>query len=443
MNVIAIFPNRDERTMVRSQLAKFGNVLVISNLREATDELAKVRQIDCIIIDDSAGDRALRRRWSDDLETDISTIDFLERLEKLGHAPLIMVCTSEHVSEDELFAYNELGADIILRRPYNANGLAEKLDEAYQNLLSPSPALSMWRKLRTLILQADGDKAWKSVEPLYLQRPDDARLGALFASLLLKSGTKEALGHAEKVLDALEKKLPNSISVKHKQFEMLMAQKNKEGSFDKSLQILELAPSNEALDASIALARELVTTTKAGARPYIKIIQRVADLPKSKKTLQAIINVSELLTAEIKDSDQVFQFIEAIEKLGAEPSVVPMLAKAVSQVEQIDDFTYAKIAQLAQMMLPGEPSTIERYFDILIQNQNTNLARQIVTQIMNAKNFSPNFFVAATRLALAQNDLKEASDMLHLGRKSKPSDDRWNDLAKDWKSRFEAQNKQA
>src|SRR5690606_30176955 len=124
------------------------------------------KQAELVIIDDSASESALRRPWSDGIEKDLSICEFLEALKDLPFTPFIFICCSEKTSTDGLLFYNELGANLILKRPFGSKELSERIQEAAEKIKNPTGELKLMQGLMAMVHKGEYATATTALEKL-------------------------------------------------------------------------------------------------------------------------------------------------------------------------------------------------------------------------------------------------------------------------------------
>jgi len=429
------FPNREERSLVRGLIAaqKY-QVATHNTLTEALNDIIKAKNHpNLLVLDGSASNKALTSKWSDKIETDVTVTDFLEQICEAGPRPTSMVILTEDAPADLLVYLTELGVDLVVKRPVTTQDITAKIKEVIKIHASPHPLTKILDDLREQCRKGDHENVAKILKPVYEKQPRDLRVGMLYAKCLLKIDTQ--IDEAIQVLRNFEKQLTFSTSIKLRLRQAYLSKASYEQAFFISLDILGSKPTIDSYNNALECAKLWAAELSSPIQPYGMLISALQKLSEEKHFQEACFDVAKLAFESINDAGDLDLFWDQISSGDTKwlTSAIPTVTALVKKLEPLSNDLFVKIAGSIQKEMPGEPITLYRFILGLIELQKFSEGSEILRASKAAGREDAEFYAASAELALAEGFLREASDFIHIGRKSKPTDERWTKLSDKWK----------
>jgi|GEM_PF-1419097 len=442
MRVVACFPNKTERGVVRQALTGFKQVDVPISLPELLDEIRKPASLEFLIVSECP-----------DGDETISVLDAVASRTS-GASPcvvcMIMNEGPDDVRSERQLLYSQMGADFFLNRPYGVNDFKQKIEEARGWIENPPAQVQALRKLRALVKAGNYQEAEPGLQKFYALDKSNLAVAMLLAEVYMRLGGPK-LDEAITLLKDLEQRYPKGLQSKKLLFDAYRA-KGQTGLALATARNLWLVQESQAnCERVMGLMNELKDSAekKNALLDFLATIQSKASLKNQETRLELL----ETFIASIDELRDVQDFLEAYDsnpELGLRlKDSMKSLLNLVSSLETqrgsekwLYDLVWVKVLRKIVDLEPGEEDAIEPLIDALILEKDFDTAYKYISTARDAKKVSANYYAAAIRLALAEGRLREASDALQAARRLKPADDRWPQLSARWSEVQENQSKE-
>ncbi len=443
---LVLIHNKDERTTARQILIEADALVMPGNLKDGLAELQKEGgDISLLILDE---------RFDQAVDSDVKIIDLLEAfLESGTRSPnaVIMVILNESTTTLEIpVLFAEAGADVFLHRPFGIEELRQRFSEALRWIDAPPPLIKLTRVIQEQVRRKQFAEITPGLESLHQKHPQNVRIGMLLAKVLVESGPA-TLPRGLEIALGYDCSHPESLFTK----KLLVAGYESLGktrdAFAMAIRLYAANPSDAYFDKCFELAQKLSSDPAYADfqhwNDFLATFSKMEPARTRERRLQVIQRLTEL-------NPPLSFFKPFFERLNADcedilPRLENELAKWVlalkmgcADPERAAEYEPVLIEALRSLLAldPGAPAAIETLVDILIARKEQKLAAKYLQKARDQKKHSVEFYSAYTKLALSEDMLKEASDMMHAGRRLAPSDDRWDILAKIWAEKYAKAN---
>lgn len=446
MKGLVLLQNKDERAMARLEISAAGSLLVslYGQLREGLEEIQKSKGALELLVLDERLDNALDPKGGEPLTV-------LEVLEAFNQSParpsnaVVMIILNESSTLESPLRYLESGVDVFLRRPFGAPELREKVREAIQWVGSPPGSVHLMRVFHEGVTKGQYGEVLPGLETFFAKDPQNVRVGLLLAKALIRQGASTRARGIE-IVRGLDTRFPDSLFSKKLLIEGYLAENQPEKAYAEASRLFALSPSADVFESTFALAER--SAGEQGAQvwgPLLEAMRAQDPLRTKARRLRLLKHI----TGQEPNVDTIRFLLEYFAKGGQEDVLeaskefIETWAKRLqeyrSRMESQDPLLENLYTQSLQWLLeidPGAPLAIEAYTDLQLRNKQPKLAEKYLKRARDKSRFSTEFYAAFAKLSLAENMLKEASDMIHAGRRLAPSDDRWNELSKIWSEKY-------
>lgn len=441
---LVLIQNKDERATARQMLQNVDSLAMFGNLSDGLAEIKKDAAGITLLIVDERFDQSV-----DSKNANLKIIDLLEAFMESGrslNAVVAVILNESTVSLEMPVLYAEEGADLFLRRPYGIEELRERLDEAVAWIDSPPPLVKLIRILQDQVHRKNYSEILIGLESLHQKHPQHVRIGMLLAKTLIHMGG-EGRSRGLSIALQYDQQYPESLFTKKLLVEGYLFEKKVPEAFRMALSFYGCNPSDAAFDRAYHLADILSKQSPQSFDhwlEFLKIFEKL-DPPRTRdRRVQILRHFTEL-----NPSPVALASLFAILRSGYEdvlPSLLDSLEKWIATLRTVYETGNKSIGGLELILVDalkllldldsGAPAALEVLTDISISRKDYKMAEKYLNRARDDHKYSVEFYSAFTKLALEEGLLKEASDMMHAGRRMAPSDDRWTPLAKVWAEKF-------
>lgn len=426
---------------VRQILAGLDGLIVHGNLTDALNDIRKyASELSFLLLDE---------RFNHAMSVKNEDLEIVDLLEAFDSAPnraentIVGVLINESKTVvDEPILYLERGVDFFIQRPVGVADLKDKLAEVGKWVENPPSSVKLFRALRKQLRENRPAEMLSTVEALYNNSPGNVRVGVLYARVL------EAANLEAKVIDIaldIDRRFPGSLFSKDMLVRFYEKANDPVSAANYALRLFSLNTTTDNFNRAFHWAERSAASGNVDAYvPWLKLLGELLRLEplrtkeKRSKTFRALQTVP-VAAEHVKT-------IYPVARKGQEdilPDVRPVLESWMKSVvaSPASPARSELLGELLETLLewePGLPSAIETYVDLQLSRDRPREAEKRLIAARARNKFSTEFYLAFVKFALFEKNLKEASDMLHAGRRLAPSDDRWEPLAKRWKELYAA-----
>ncbi len=474
MKSVLLVGNKEERFLIRSLIKNPENFHILQTFDEALDFLKKSPEpAPSVIVDER-----LELRFSplsavqQAAKPTPSTLEIIEEFREMGvitENTLLAVLMAEGRNPAQSLIYSEVGADLVLARPLGGQEIRTHFDSFFKWIASPPASLTMRHSLRALVEAQKYEEAVQKIEKFLELDGKNLSMRILLARALVSQSSKESVLAGIKKLKELDGEYPQSVLTKS----LLMSAHEKIGSlpeaaiFSLSLFKTETNAPNMILLFE-TLQKYLAIADRSQARVVIaKILKAMSDvfIERNRMSLRFLIaQFFSKISETLPGIEGIEIFSREIPRLYPKTDrdfypfkkdILPPVSGHLSRWSQSED---SKVENLN----PGQHQAI---FDVCLNVLELDLNNSEATsffvetglllgkadavwsllsptseQILSGKKIGLVTITSLVRVALELGLLKEASDMIHQGRRHFPGNEKLDELSARWKEIFTAKN---
>jgi hypothetical protein len=427
MKAFGLLQNLGERAHIRSLIAKL-NPTLPGSPDSAALALSSEGPFDILILDerfDEEKDSSSRRNG-------LSVIEVLDmHRERFPDAqPWVLLILNEYVTPDRVLLLSKKGVDLFLLRPFGLKDLGDKVMATIKCIASPPALLDTYHKRRESFLNAANDGDVQFLRDLRAFSDGDLPVTMLLVQVLLQNPgtTTEALN----LLRDLAIKYPESLSVRAALVAALCREKIIGEAFANAQVLCRIAPTEKHFQLALGLARK-----SQGSEPLLQWADKLCEFAGDTARKARLDALNEL----IRRSDNESAVADMLRYLERNRDLRENVADGIIQLAR----TWLKRSgesgfELLEAAVTCDPGTplIETWVDAKLAKNDFKTPVEVLERARRLKKFGEEHYASAIRLALAEKNLKEASDQLHQARRFAPSSERWETLAEAWKAMYKS-----
>jgi predicted Zn-dependent protease len=437
---LGLLYNKDERMIVRSALQEgdFASLAFPGNAEDAWNELKKPGRLDLVVLDERFEiERAVSGRASAG-SSSLHLTEFIDELRSSGrYSPEGIICLilNEGRGDEQALVYAELGVDLTIRRPLGAKDLREKVEAAMFSLYDASPQLRLQRSLRQAFESERFAEASEGFRRLFEAKPEDLHAGIFYAKSEIALGRIE---NAVAVLERVDALHPGSLLTKRHLIELYGESGQPEKQLDKALRLFALQPATRHFETALVLADTL--RQRSGQAVGFRRVHELVEATDSPRAPEWRLRALSEFGKRVRSAEDAAAFFSALER---HPEALPSLAEAISALfatadAETSDWEPALRRRAAAHALDvdaGHPRALRLFVELSLAVGDAESVWKRIDRAKLERRGSAELYAAWARLALLSDQLKDASDAIHAGRRLAPNDERWDSLAQQWRDK--------
>lgn len=356
--------------------------------------------------------------------------------------------------EDRKATYAELGCFLTVEKPFTVSSLEEDFKEISSSYKNPPQWLRALREVHKFIFKKQFKSALLLISKLEEAgiSTDDLGFSLCKSTAQWETGNKE---EAMQILRTLELEYPRSISIKEKLLKNLMDSEEFDDAFEEQLQILYTQKSvynfHKSLEIfQIIFEKRLEASEEAGSQFALDALEQmlgVFDEDPPQYSRQKRCDLFSQMSKRLSSAEDWKRMIESMQRYeDITESIIDLYQTGLDKIHPLiseDDqcrILYNKTHLKVLECQPEAPQSIEVAADYLLANQKIDELDKILVNATRAGADSLEFYISSAKLHLYNENLREASDVLHKAVQIQADDERVMTLRAEWKEAYAAKN---